>query len=187
MSGWAARYGAIGAQEVLANPAVIAKDTLEELGLAGSGLEAMLGEQLTYMASQLLPFVYANTPVGQTPNVSDVINMLHDFAVQAVQPGGPIIDVGTYLQRMLGKLDPNSIMGATFAGLTPGEQVSTMTSLLRGLSNFAPTPFLGNALRNYWDQHGTDFLSQSLRVANPLNQSFNEFMGGFVYPTGAVP
>ena len=150
----------------------------------GRGLEALLGQQLTYMASQLLPFVYANTPVGETPNVSDVINMLHDFALQSVQPGGPIVDVGTYLQRLLTKLDPNSVMGATFKGLTPGQQVNTAQGLLNGLSNFAPTPFLGNALRNYWQTNGTDFLSQALRVDNPNTTPFNEFLSGFVYPGG---
>jgi len=187
MNGWAARYSAAGAQEVLANPEVIALDTLAELGLAGSGLETLVGQQLTYMANQLLPFLYANTPVGETPNASDVINMLHDLAVNMVSPNGDIVDVGTLLKRLLGKLDPNSIMGATFADLTPGEQVSTAQNLLNGLSNFAPTPFLGNALRNYWATQGTDFLSQALRVANPITTPFNEFLSGFVYPSGATP
>jgi hypothetical protein len=182
MDGWAARYTAAGAQEVLANPEVIAKDTLAELGLAGAGMEALVGQQLTYMANQLLPFLYASTPVGQTPNASDVINMLHDLAVSMVGPDGQIIDIGTLMQRMLGKLDPNSLMGSTFAGLTPGEQVSTANNLMSGLSNFAPTAFLGNAVRNYWEQQGNDFLSQALRATNPLNQSYTEFMGGFALP-----
>lgn len=185
MDGWAARYSAAGAQEVLANPAVIATDTLTELGLGGSGMDALVGQQLTYMANQLLPFLYANTAVGETPNASDVINMLHDLAISMVSPSGQIIDVGTLMQRLLTKLDPNSIMGATFKGLTPGAQVSTAQNLLNGLSNFAPTAFMGNALRNYWATQGTDYLSQALRVTNPTTTPFNEFMGGFVYPGGS--
>jgi hypothetical protein len=123
--------------------------------------------------------------VGETPNASDVINMLHDLAISMVSPSGQIIDVGTLMQRLLTKLDPNSIMGATFKGLTPGAQVSTAQNLLNGLSNFAPTAFMGNALRNYWATQGTDYLSQALRVTNPTTTPFNEFMGGFVYPGGS--
>jgi len=188
MEGWASRYLPASADEVLKNPAVIGYDTINDLGFDSDQLRAIFGDQAEYVVNQLLPFLFADTPIGQTPSISSTINKVNEVLKGMATPGGSTIDVAKLLELLFGQASQNkdsknpTLMGGMFAGLTPSEQASAMASLISNASNWAATPFFGQAIRNWYDAQQTGYLSDSLKANSPNGKSLGEILSGMVFP-----
>ena len=191
MEGWASRYLPASADEVLQNPSVIGYDTINDLGFDSDQLRAIFGDQAEYVVNQLLPFLFADTPIGQTPSISSTINKVHDVLANMAAPGGSTFDVAKLLELLFGQASQNkdaanpTLMGGMFAGLTPSEQASAMSALVSNASNWAATPFFGQAIRNWYDAQQDSYLSGALS-AHPNGKSLGEILSGMVFP-GATP
>ena len=191
MEGFAARYLPGTADEVLQNPQVIGLDTLAELGIDSDQLAAVFGDQAGYIVNQLLPFLFANTPLGQTPNISSVINKVHEVLKGMATPGGETFDVAELLALLFGQAaNADATTGATtmsglFSGLSPSEYASAMQTMVNNVSNWAPTPFFGQAIRNWYDSQQTNYLSDALRALNPEQRNLGEILRGSLFP-GAI-
>ncbi|MCA9859964.1 MAG: hypothetical protein KC438_09585, partial [Thermomicrobiales bacterium] len=188
MEGWASRYLPATADEALKNPQVIALDTLADLGFDSDQLVALFGDQAGYVVNQLLPFLFADTPLGQTPNISSVINKVHDVLVNQATPGGSTFDVAKLLQLLFEQAsNADASSGATtmsglFSGLSPSEYAAAMQTMVNNASNWAPTPFFGQAIRNWYDSQQTQYLSDALRALNPEQRNLGELLQGSVFP-----
>lgn len=188
MEGWASRYLPATANEALKNPQVIALDTLADLGFDSDQLVALFGDQAGYIVNQLLPFLFADTPLGQTPNISSVINKVHDVLVNQATPGGSTFDVAKLLQLLFEQAsNADASSGATtmsglFSGLSPSEYAAAMQTMVNNASNWAPTPFFGQAIRNWYDSQQTHYLSDALRALNPEQRNLGEILQGSVFP-----
>jgi hypothetical protein len=187
LEGWAARYLPGTAAEVLENPSIIGADTLADMGIDSEQLQALFGDQAGYIANQLLPFLFADTPLGQTPSISSVINKIHEVLQNQATPGGQTFDIAKLLQLLFGQAakpgdtSNPTLMSGMFAGLTPSEQASAMKSLISSASNWAATPFFGQAIRNWYDAMQTDYLRNALKV-NPDERSLGSILGSTVFP-----
>ena len=187
MEGWAQRYLPASADEVLQNPSVIGVDTINDLGFDSDQLRAIFGDQAEYVVNQLLPFLFADTPIGKTPSISSTINKVNEVLKNMATPGGSTFDVAKLLEVLFGQASQNkdsknpTLMGGMFAGLTPSEQASAMRSLVSNASNWAPTPFMGQAIRNYYDAEETNYLSNALK-AKPDGRSLGEILSGLIFP-----
>ena len=188
MEGWAARYLPATADEVLQNPQVIGMDTLADLGIDSDQLAAVFGDQAGYIVNQLLPFLFANTPVGQTPNISSVINKVHDVLKGMATPGGETFDVAKLLELLFaqaGNADAKNgatTMSGLFSGLSPSEYAAAMQGMVNNVSNWAPTPFFGQAIRNWYGNQQTNYLSDALRALNPEQRNLGEILRGSAFP-----
>jgi len=106
-------------------------------------------------------------------------------------PGGSTFDVAKLLELLFGQASQNkdsanpTLMGGMFAGLTPAEQASAMASMVSNASNWAATPFFGQAIRNWYDAQQDSYLSGALS-ATPNGKSLGEILSGMVFP-GATP
>jgi hypothetical protein len=191
MEGWASRYLPASADEVLQNPSVIGYDTINDLGYDSDQLRAIFGDQAEYVATQLLPFLFADTPIGQTPSISSVINKINEVLKNQATPGGSTFDVAKLLELLFGQASQNkaaanpTLMGGLFAGLSPSEQASAMRGLVSNASNWAATPFFGQAIRNWYDANETSYLSGALS-ATPNGKSLGEILQGIVFPGQGV-
>jgi hypothetical protein len=188
MEGWAARYLPGAADQVLKNPEVIGVDTIRDMGFDSAQLEALFGDQAGFIANQLLPFLFADTPIGQTPSISSVINKINAVLKDQATPGGATFDVAKLLQLLFGQAaQPTgstnpTLMGGYFAGLTPTEQAAAMSGFVNNASNWAATPFLGQAIRNWYAGEQTNYLSDSFRATNPNSKSLGELLQSMVFP-----
>ena len=57
-----------------------------------------------------------------------------------------------------------------------------MASLISNASNWAATPFFGQAIRNWYDAQQTGYLSDSLKANSPNGKSLGEILSGMVFP-----
>jgi hypothetical protein len=78
-----------------------------------------------------------------------------------------------------------TLMGGMFAGLTPSEQAAAMSAMVSNASNWAATPFFGQAIRNWYDAEQTDYLSNSLKANGMNTKSLGELLQSMVFPGGA--
>jgi hypothetical protein len=188
MEGWAARYLPASADQVLQNPEVIGVDTIRDLGYDSDQLEAIFGDQAGFIANQLIPFLFADTPIGQTPSISSVINKINAVLKNQATPGGATFDVAKLLEVLFGQAAQGkgatnpTLMGGMFAGLTPSEQAAAMSAMVSNASNWAATPFFGQAIRNWYDAEQTDYLSNSLKANGMNTKSLGELLKGMVFP-----
>jgi hypothetical protein len=188
MEGWAARYLPGAADQVLKNPEVIGVDTIRDLGFDSAQLEALFGDQAGFIANQLLPFLFADTPIGETPSISSVINKINAVLKDQATPGGATFDVAKLLELLFGQASQATgsanptLMGGYFAGLTPTEQAAAMSGFVNNASNWAATPFFGQAIRNWYEGEQTNYLSDSFRANNPNTKSLGELLQSMVFP-----
>jgi hypothetical protein len=59
-----------------------------------------------------------------------------------------------------------------------------MRGLVSNASNWAATPFFGQAIRNWYDANEARYLSNALKV-DPNGQSLGEILKSIVFPSGA--
>ena len=60
-----------------------------------------------------------------------------------------------------------------------------MQTMVNNASNWAATPFFGQAIRNWYDAAQTSYLSDALRALNPEKRNLGEILQGTLFP-GAV-
>jgi hypothetical protein len=57
-----------------------------------------------------------------------------------------------------------------------------MSGFVNNASNWAATPFLGQAIRNWYAGEQTNYLSDSFRATNPNSKSLGELLQSMVFP-----
>ena len=187
VTGWAARYLPATIPDVLANPGTIGRDTIKDLGIGGEALQGRFGELSTYIASQLLPIMYAGTSMGKIPKGGDVVNKLNALLTEMATPNGGEIDPMKLLDTVLGEgskstKDKQTLGSALFAGMSPAKQAETMQGLIANISNWLANPYFAQAMRNWASTQKDEYISAASSAKNTYKDPFATYLKATALP-----
>lgn len=187
VTGWASRYLPALIPDVLANPATIGRDTISDLGIGGEPLQSRFGDLSTYVSSQLLPVLYAQTAMGKLPKGGDVVNRLHELLSQMATPGGEEIDPMALLDTVLTEgskstKDKQTLGSSLFAGMSPAKQAETMQGLVNNISNWLSNPYMAQAMRNWIATQKDDYIGATARASNTYKDPFATYLRATALP-----
>ena len=75
-----------------------------------------------------------------------------------------------------GTADAQTIGSSLLAGQTPAQQRSSMLGVINDLANWAPNPRMAQALRNWAQTQGTEYVRQASQATNPYAHPFGRFL-----------
>ena len=187
VSGWAKRYLPAMIPDILANPGTIGRDTIKDMGVGGEALQGRYGELSTFIASQLLPIMYAGTPIGKIPKGGDVVNKLNALLSDMATPGGGEIDPRKLLDTVLSEgskstKDKQTLGSSLFAGMSPAKQGETMQGLVNNISNWLANPYFAQALRNWASTQKDEYISAASSAKNTYKDPFATYLKGTALP-----
>ena len=187
VTGWAKRYLPAMIPDILANPGTIGRDTIKDMGVGGEALQGRYGELSTFIASQLLPIMYAGTPIGKIPKGGDVVNKLNALLSDMATPGGGEIDPRKLLDTVLSEgskstKDKQTLGSSLFAGMSPAKQGETMQGLVNNISNWLANPYFAQALRNWASTQKDEYISAASSAKNTYKDPFATYLKGTALP-----
>ncbi len=187
VTGWASRYLPALIPDVLANPATIGRDTISDMGIGGEPLQSRFGDLSTYVSSQLLPILYAQTAMGKMPKGGDVVNRVHDLLTQMATPDGDEIDPMKLLDIVLtegskSSKDKQTLGSSLFAGMSPAKQAETMQGLVNNISNWLANPYFAQGMRNWISTQKDDYIGATARAKDTYKDPFAKYLRATALP-----
>lgn len=188
VTGFASRYLPGMIADILANPGVIGRDTLTAMGIGGDVLGERFADSARFLANQLTPLLYGETPVGQIPKGGDVVNRLHDILKGFATPGGGEIGAMKLLERLLTETsktssDKQTILSALAVGKTPAEQAAIIGDLIDSISNWLPNPYFAEAMRSWRSTQADKYIGATAAANGTYTKSYADWLRANGYPT----
>lgn len=162
MTGFASRYTPASAEMLFANPEVILRDTLRDMGRTPDGaLFGMLAPQAA-AANALFALGYGGTSdLGAGSNEAG-INFINDFLRNQGTAGGQAVDFNAGMNA-LNTFAPGSALESLLTTGDPEQQIGNYRNIAGALANSSLHPLMARAFNNFLDQRGTDFMSSVAR------------------------
>jgi hypothetical protein len=119
--------------------------------------------------------------LGSMPHAGDVVNRLAEFGQDQTRQGGSTVNVPELLKIVLGEASKGTggqqtMMSALFGGQTASDQARNMSGIVGDISNWAPNPMFGQALRQWIAVQAEEFQRASAQANNPYRGGFGNYL-----------
>jgi hypothetical protein len=161
-TGFASRYMPGSAEMLFANPEVILRDTMRDMGRTPDGGLYHLLQPQAAAANALFALGYGgSSDLGAGSNEAG-INFINDYLQNQATVGGDAINFNQGMAA-LNNYAPESALDSLLNLADPEEQINNYRNIASALANSSLHPLMARAFNSFLNDRGTDYMSSVSR------------------------